>query len=156
MMLPIDRILLEELPTAQLQALSAHLRFDSEPYDKIVESVRKCGQPVFPILVIKTGTGFYRVLNGVKRVQACRELGITHILAEIYEEPTMEIPIDSIISIGWNGANQEMVESIREEGVKVPIVVRKRKDNYQLIDGYQRVEACRELGITTIHARTIE
>ena len=49
-----------------------------------------------------------------------------------------------------NNLNQETVdalaESILEEGMKVPIQVRKGDGRYVLITGLHRLEACRALG----------
>jgi len=39
-----------------------------------------------------------------------------------------------------------LAESILEEGLKVPIQVRKGKDRYVLVEGLHRLEACRALG----------
>ena len=39
-----------------------------------------------------------------------------------------------------------LAESILEEGLKVPIQVRKGKGRYVLVEGLHRLEACRALG----------
>lgn len=44
----------------------------------------------------------------------------------------------------------EMVESIRQFGVIVPIVVRKKKLKYEILSGHNRVEACKALGLKEI------
>lgn len=42
----------------------------------------------------------------------------------------------------------ELVDSIRESGVIVPLIVRSRPEGgYEIISGHRRCEACRELGI---------
>lgn len=46
----------------------------------------------------------------------------------------------------------EMVESIKQFGVIVPIVVRKKKLKFQILSGHNRVEACKALGIKEIPA----
>ncbi|MEE8505164.1 MAG: ParB N-terminal domain-containing protein [Kiloniellales bacterium] len=46
----------------------------------------------------------------------------------------------------------ELADSILEEGLKVPISVRKDGERYVLISGLQRLEACRALGEETITA----
>ncbi len=46
----------------------------------------------------------------------------------------------------------ELAGSILEEGLKVPISVRKDGERYVLISGLQRLEACRALGEETITA----
>ncbi len=43
-----------------------------------------------------------------------------------------------------------MVESIRQFGVIVPIVVRKKKLRYEILSGHNRVEACRILEVKDI------
>ena len=46
---------------------------------------------------------------------------------------------------------EKMVESIQENGVISPIVVRPKEDGtYEIISGHNRVEACRRAGITQI------
>ncbi len=47
---------------------------------------------------------------------------------------------------------EALAESIMEEGLKVPISVRRDKDRYVLVSGLQRLEACRSLGEETITA----
>ena len=45
----------------------------------------------------------------------------------------------------------ELVDSIRESGVIVPLIVRSRPEGgYEIISGHRRCEACRELGIDLI------
>ncbi len=46
----------------------------------------------------------------------------------------------------------ELADSILEEGLKVPINVRKDGERYVLISGLQRLEACKALGEETITA----
>ena len=46
----------------------------------------------------------------------------------------------------------ELADSILEEGLKVPISVRKDGERYVLISGLQRLEACKALGEETITA----
>ncbi len=46
----------------------------------------------------------------------------------------------------------EMVESIREFGVIVPIVVRKKRLKFEILSGHNRVEACKILGLKEIPA----
>lgn len=52
-------------------------------------------------------------------------------------------------------AMQDLVNSIGEHGVIVPIKVRQVGDDYEIIYGHRRVEACRKIGITEIEA-TVE
>jgi ParB family chromosome partitioning protein len=44
----------------------------------------------------------------------------------------------------------EMVESIKQFGVIVPIVVRKKKLKFEILSGHNRVEACKALGLKEI------
>lgn len=46
----------------------------------------------------------------------------------------------------------EMVESIRQFGVIVPIVVRKKRVKFEILSGHNRVEACKVLGLEDIPA----
>lgn len=46
---------------------------------------------------------------------------------------------------------QELTESIKENGLLEPIIVRSfPAGKYEIISGHRRVEACKELGITSI------
>lgn len=51
----------------------------------------------------------------------------------------------------------EFVDSIRESGVIVPLIVRTRPEGgYEIISGHRRCEACRELGIEKVPVRVQE
>ena len=51
----------------------------------------------------------------------------------------------------------ELVDSIRESGVIVPLIVRSRHEGgYEIISGHRRCEACRELGIEKVPVRVQE
>lgn len=51
---------------------------------------------------------------------------------------------------------QEVLESIRENGVLVPIIVRKiENDKYEIISGHNRVECSKELYLSTIPAQIV-
>ena len=51
----------------------------------------------------------------------------------------------------------ELVDSIRESGVIVPLIVRTRSEGgYEIISGHRRCEACRELGIEKVPVRVQE
>ena len=55
-----------------------------------------------------------------------------------------------------DGANvQAIAESIIEEGLKIPILVRPYGDRYVLVEGLHRLEACRALGEETIMANAV-
>ena len=48
---------------------------------------------------------------------------------------------------------EQLIESIRERGIIIPVIVRPKEDGrYELISGHRRTFACKELGITTIIA----
>lgn len=52
---------------------------------------------------------------------------------------------------------QEVLESIRENGVLVPIIVRKiANDKYEIISGHNRVECSKELQLSTIPAQIVD
>lgn len=46
----------------------------------------------------------------------------------------------------------DMIESIREHGVLVPVIVRKVEGGYQMLAGHNRMAACRELGLKEMPA----
>ncbi len=45
---------------------------------------------------------------------------------------------------------EALAENIMDQGLKVPISVRRGNDRYVLVSGLQRLEACRALGEDTI------
>jgi len=52
---------------------------------------------------------------------------------------------------------EELKASIRKFGVLEPILVRRiGDDRYQVLSGYNRIQACRELGADTIRAEIME
>lgn len=51
----------------------------------------------------------------------------------------------------------QLIESIKENGVITPIIVRpKPKGRYEMISGHRRLQACRHLGYKTIRGQVIE
>ena len=50
----------------------------------------------------------------------------------------------------------ELVDSIRESGVIVPLIVAAGPRRYEIISGHRRCEACRELGIEKVPVRVQE
>lgn len=71
----------------------------------------------------------------------------------------LELEIDSLVPFSnqpfdpyTEDAMAQMVESIQENGVISPIIVRPRTDGetYEIISGHNRVEACRRAGICQI------
>lgn len=52
---------------------------------------------------------------------------------------------------------QEVLDSIKENGVLVPIIIRKiANDKYEIISGHNRVECSKELQLSTIPAQIVE
>ena len=52
---------------------------------------------------------------------------------------------------------EEMKESIKENGILVPIIVRKIENNkYEIISGHNRVECAKELGFSTIPSQIVD
>ena len=52
---------------------------------------------------------------------------------------------------------EEMKESIRKNGILVPIIIRKiENDKYEIISGHNRVQCSKELGLSTIPAQIVE
>lgn len=73
--------------------------------------------------------------------------------------PMRKIAIDRIDPNPWQpratfdaAALEDLVNSIRTQGLLQPITVRARRDRFQLVAGERRVRACRELGMTEIDA----
>lgn len=74
-------------------------------------------------------------------------------------EQVYEIPLDKLVTspdqprtISDADADQELLESIRQQGVLNPIQVRRVLDKFEVIAGERRWRACQLLGKTTIPA----
>jgi len=67
-----------------------------------------------------------------------------------------EIPLGEIRGTAFNiradleGISQELLDSIREHGVKQPILLRQKDSFYEIVAGARRFAACRKLGLSTI------
>ena len=48
--------------------------------------------------------------------------------------------------------SENLIASIKETGVASPIILREKGSRYQIVSGFRRVAACRELGIKTVRA----
>lgn len=80
--------------------------------------------------------------------------------AETKETPSQDlIKIEQLVSFKnhpfklYEGERlSEMVESIKQFGVIVPIVVRKKRLKFEILSGHNRVEACKILGLKEIPA----
>ena len=75
----------------------------------------------------------------------------------------LEIPLSQIVPNPRqprrefdDAAIKELAESIRSEGLMQPVVVRKVKDGFELIEGERRFRAFKHLGQKTITARILE
>ena len=53
-------------------------------------------------------------------------------------------------------AVETLATAILEEGQRLPILVRRDKERFVLVDGLQRLEACRALGEQTITAIVVQ
>ena len=75
-----------------------------------------------------------------------------------------EIPIDQIdpfpdhpFKVRDDEDMQNLIESIRAQGVLTPCMVRKKKDGrYELISGHRRKRACELLGMDTLRCEMVE
>ena len=75
-----------------------------------------------------------------------------------------EIPIDQIdpfpdhpFKVRDDEDMQNLIESIRAQGVLTPCMVRKKKDGrYELISGHRRKRACERLGMDTLRCEIVE
>ena len=76
-----------------------------------------------------------------------------------------ELPVDSLIPFEKHPFReypeeqmQEMVDSVSQYGVLMPILVRPHKsgEGYEIISGHNRVEACKRAGIEKIPATVLE
>jgi ParB family chromosome partitioning protein len=87
------------------------------------------------------------------------------VMESIDSEKILNLPLDSI-EVNPNQPRKQfnedsikgLSESIREDGLLQPVVVRKRGDRYQLVLGERRLKAARLAGVATIPAmlKTVE
>lgn len=75
----------------------------------------------------------------------------------------MEIPLNQIVANPDQPRLQfddekiaELAQSIKNQGLIQPVVVRKTPEGYQLIAGERRVRACRSLGLDKVPARVLD
>ncbi|MEA2626137.1 MAG: ParB family transcriptional regulator, chromosome partitioning protein [Candidatus Binatota bacterium] len=71
--------------------------------------------------------------------------------------PDTSVPIESIRANPWQprstfdeGAIQELAESVREQGIVQPLLVRRRGDGYELIAGERRLRAAKAAGLSEV------
>lgn len=85
-------------------------------------------------------------------------------LAEKTESGIIQVPLDLIDSAPWQPRRrvseqslQELADSIREQGILQPLIVRRREHGrYELIAGERRYRAARMVGITEAPVITID
>lgn len=81
---------------------------------------------------------------------------------DIKTNETIEIDINKIKPNNWNPTNlsktgyEILKKSIAKVGILNPIVVRKKGDIFEIIDGENRWKVAKELNMQTIHAKVIE
>mgnify|MGYP001623286475 FL=1 len=86
--------------------------------------------------------------------------GIDELLGVVNEESAMEIDIASIhpfaghpFKVIDDDKMQDLVESVRENGVITPVLIRPAKNNqYEMISGHRRMHAAELAGLSTIPA----
>lgn len=86
--------------------------------------------------------------------------GIDELLGVVNEESAMEIDIASIhpfaghpFKVVDDEKMQDLVESVRENGVITPVLIRPAKNNqYEMISGHRRMHAAALAGLSTIPA----
>lgn len=86
--------------------------------------------------------------------------GIDELLGVVNEESAMEIDIASIhpfaghpFKVVDDEKMQDLVESVRENGVITPVLIRPAENNqYEMISGHRRMHAAELAGLSTIPA----
>ena len=86
--------------------------------------------------------------------------GIDELLGVVNEESAMEIDIASIhpfeghpFKVIDDDKMQDLVESVRENGVITPVLIRPAMENqYEMISGHRRMHAAKLAGLSTIPA----
>jgi sulfiredoxin len=70
-------------------------------------------------------------------------------IEEIYIPAAKRTPIDA-------DKVQALAESIAENGLQSPILLRPDKERYVLVSGLHRLEACKALGETNVKANLVQ
>jgi ParB family chromosome partitioning protein len=86
------------------------------------------------------------------------------LIHDIENEKITSIPVSKIIpfknhpfKVNDDSAMQELVDSIKDYGVMVPLIVRQTADgNYELMSGHRRRRVCEVLGIEMVPARVVD
>ena len=95
-----------------------------------------------------------KIADKIKLTSVDELLGVSN------EESSMEIPIEEITAfknhpykVVDDAKMQELVESIRQNGVLTPVIVRLlEKSGYEMISGHRRMHAAKLAGLTAIPA----
>jgi ParB-like chromosome segregation protein Spo0J len=73
---------------------------------------------------------------------------------ETFSIASIYVPAKRRATLDPRKAN-EIAESILENGLQVPILVRKDGERYVLVEGLHRLEACRQLGLPGAGAQAL-
>jgi ParB-like chromosome segregation protein Spo0J len=74
---------------------------------------------------------------------------------ETFSIASIYVPAKRRATLDARKAN-EIAESILENGLQVPILVRKDGERYVLVEGLHRLEACRQLGEDSIFGYLVQ
>jgi ParB-like chromosome segregation protein Spo0J len=74
---------------------------------------------------------------------------------ETFSIASIYVPAKRRATLDARKAN-EIAESILENGLQVPILVRKDGERYVLVEGLHRLEACRQLGEESIFGYLVQ
>jgi ParB-like chromosome segregation protein Spo0J len=74
---------------------------------------------------------------------------------ETFSIASIYVPAKRRATLDPRKAN-EIAESILENGLQVPILVRKDGERYVLVEGLHRLEACRQLGEDSIFGYLVQ
>jgi ParB family chromosome partitioning protein len=92
-------------------------------------------------------------------------------MPEVWSQPASRIPLLNYQSIDIakikpshyqarkvfdEGSIKALADSIREEGLLEPIVIRQAGEEYELVSGERRLRACMMIGLTAIDARSFK
>lgn len=81
----------------------------------------------------------------------------TNILTDIPLDQIQLVPVDWMNSKYQNQSVKEIIISIQKFGMIEPVILRRVTDNqFQLLSGYQRLQAAREIGMDFISSRIID
>ena len=73
---------------------------------------------------------------------------------KLYKIPISQIEFDDeTFRLGLSKDISSVLNSIKEVGMINPPVLREKENKYQIISGYKRLKACKELGIEEVFSR---